>query len=270
MDIFDFNIHLPYLQHKDVNKVIEQDMSLTSEGLLEGFNHHSSHIQKAKGANFLLFNTNLLEEDISNFQQEVSHFFGFATYTFLIDFRRRDIATYLEKIKTVGGNAIMVNSYLQRIAPTEFDDVIRMCKLAEGLGLVVCVDGSYGTSKMYTYDNLQLACRVSDFIHKTPIVIVHAGGLRVMEALLLALEKQNVWLDTSFSLPYYMGATIEQDFAFMMEKLNYERIVFGTDHPYLNFSEAYLAHQQFFQKHAISIEHQEKVFYKNALALFQQ
>jgi len=86
---------------------------------------------------------------------------------------------------------------------------------------------------------------------------------------LLALEKKNVWLDTSFSLPYYLGATIEQDFAFMMQKLNYERVVFGTDHPYIPFSDAFTAHISFFVKYNCSVEHQEKVCYKNALEVFQ-
>ena len=59
MQLFDFNIHLPYVQHKDVNVVIQQDLNLDVDGIRAGFELHQPVIKKCDGANFLLFNTRL-------------------------------------------------------------------------------------------------------------------------------------------------------------------------------------------------------------------
>ena len=38
--IFDFNIHLPYLNNQDVNKVVEHDLKLNQQELITGFEKH--------------------------------------------------------------------------------------------------------------------------------------------------------------------------------------------------------------------------------------
>ncbi|WP_027002084.1 amidohydrolase family protein [Hugenholtzia roseola] len=269
MKIFDFNIHLPYLQDKDVNKVIAQDLTLDVEGICKGLEIHKTNIQKAEAANFLLFNTKLFDSNVAPFLKTSNQLFEKTTFTALIDFRRSDILSYVEKIKESGVGAIMFNSYLQQISEPDFVEIGKICQFAEKLGLIICIDGSYGTSKMYAYDNLKLACFVADMVSKVPIVIVHSGGYRIIEAFLLADAKPNIWLDTSFSLPYYIGSSIEQDFAFVYKKMNARRIVFGTDYPYANSEAAIEIHQNFFDKHQFSAQEQEQIFYQNALELFQ-
>ena len=71
MKIFDFNIHLPFINHPDVNVVIEQDLNLTAEGIQQGFNFHKNAIASCEGGNFLLFNTRLFNEDVLTFFQSV-------------------------------------------------------------------------------------------------------------------------------------------------------------------------------------------------------
>lgn len=268
MQIFDFNIHLPWITHSDVNVVINQDLNLDVAGITKGLEVHAPTIQKAAAANFLLFNTNLFVEDAIPFFQKANQLFEKTTFTALIDFRRPDIFEYIERAKSFGIKAIMFNSYLQKISDADYLDVLKVCSFAEEHGLIICIDGSYGTSKMYAYDNLKLACGVADFVSKVPIVIVHSGGYRVIEAMLLAADKKNVWLDTSFSLPYYIGSSIEKDFAFVYKKLNSERVVFGTDHPYSGSEDAIKVHMDFFSKYNFSNADQENIFYKNAMELF--
>jgi predicted TIM-barrel fold metal-dependent hydrolase len=149
-----------------------------------------------------------------------------------------------------------------------FSIIIKICRYAEQKKLIICIDGSYGTSKMYSYNNMKLACCVADFISKTPIVIVHAGGARIIEAMLLAADKSNVWLDTSFSLPYYLGSSIEVDFDFAIKKLKFDKIIFGSDHPYIVFEEALNKHLDFFARHNFKDCEISKIMGENALKLF--
>ena len=271
INIFDFNVHLPpFLDKENVNKTINQDLKLTEKDLIKGLETHKDAILSCDGVNFLLFNTELLDQDISSFAQTAESLIKYVKYTALVDFRRKDIEAYLDKCVIGGVNAIMFNSYLQKISESDFADVLKVCRCAAKKNLIVCVDGSYGTSKMYKYDNLRLACFLSDFIKDVPIVIVHSGGYRVLEAMLLALDKPNIWLDTSFSLPYYIGSSIETDYAFMLRKMNFSRVLFGSDTPYVSLGQAILSHNGFFNRHKFSQEEIEKLMIKNALELFRE
>jgi predicted TIM-barrel fold metal-dependent hydrolase len=270
MKIFDFNIHLPYIKNEDVNVVIVQDMSLGADGIQLGFDTHKHILKDCVGANFLLFNTKLFDTEVSAFFQKVNSSLEIKKYTALIDFRRRDINNYIDNLVKCGVNAVMVNSYLQQIEDHDFNIVLKAFKYAESKGLIICIDGSYGTSKMYNYDNMKLACFIADNITQVPIVIVHAGGYRLIEAMALALDKKNVWLDTSFSLPYYENSSIETDFAYVLKKMNSERIVFGTDHPYIEFSEGLQKHINFFNKYQFNESEVEKILYSNGIKLFNE
>lgn len=268
--VFDFNIHLPYIQHDDVNVVIAQDMSLGADGIQLGFDTHKQILQNCVGANFLLFNTKLFDTDVSAFFQKVDSSLEIKKYTALIDFRRTDIFDYIDNLAKSGVNAVMVNSYLQQIEDDDFNSVLKAFQYAASNKLIICIDGSYGTTKMYTYDNMKLACFIADHINTVPIVIVHSGGYRIIEAMLLSADKKNVWLDTSFSLPYYENSSIEIDFAYVLKKMNSERIVFGTDHPYIQFNEGLQKHMNFFKKYKFDDIEVEKILYRNAIKLFNE
>jgi len=270
MKIFDFNIHLPFINHPDVNVIIEQDLNLNVEGIQQGFNFHKNEIASCEGGNFLLFNTRLFNESVLPFFQSVNGYLKHIKYTALVDFRYDQVYDYINHLHAAGVHAIMFNSYLQQIGENDFKQVLQVCEYASSKGLIICIDGSYGTSKMYTYDNMRLACFIADYIFGTPIVIVHAGGYRVIEAMLLAADKRNVWLDTSFSLPYYQHSSIEQDFAYVVKKMDCRRVVFGSDHPYLPFKEALSSHLTFFDKYKFTNDQIGKIMYTNASELFSE
>lgn len=268
MKIFDFNIHLPDVKHEDVNVVIAQDMSLSMGGVYRAFDIHASFIGSVSGCNVLLFNTQLFDDEgMEAFCDNTVAFRQTSSFTALIDFRRSDIRGYLQKVKLAGVKGIMFNSYLQQISDEDFELVYNVSKIAADNNMFVCIDGSYGTSKMYTYDNLKLACYIADRITAVPIVIIHSGGYRIMEAMLLAADKKNVWLDTSFSLPYYIGSSLEQDYAFAYKRLGTDRIVYGSDYPYENSERAIDIHLDFFRKYEFSDTDIDNIFFNNAKRL---
>lgn len=268
MKIFDFNVHLPFIKDEDVNKIIDNDMHLDAKGIVNGFKAHQPQLSLLEGANFLLFNLDLFSESIEAFKLVASRILDYTAITALVDFRRHDLLEYLEKVKIQGAKAIMVNSYLQQISEQDFLNVYQALKFAEKNDLIICIDGSYGTSKMYQYDNMKLACFAADLVSGVPIVIIHSGGLRVKEAMLLAFDKPNVFLDTSFSLPFYLNSSLEQDYAFAYKKIGTNRVLYGSDIPYLNSENAVNIHSHFFKKYKFSDSDIENIMFKNALNLF--
>jgi predicted TIM-barrel fold metal-dependent hydrolase len=268
MKIFDFNIHLPFVKDNDVNVVIAQDMALGVQDLCKAIEIHGDKINRVDGGNFLLFNTQLFDEDPMPFVNKAKEYFSRTTFTVLTDFRSTSVFERIDQAAIAGVKAIMFNSYLQRISYSDFPELLKVCLYVQEKGLIICLDGGYGTSKMKVYDNLELACFVSENIQKTPIVIVHSGGYRVIEFFLLAADKRNVWLDTSFSLPYYIGSSIEKDYAFVYKKMQAKRIVFGTDFPYDNSDEALQIHLDFFARHNFTEVEMDRILFENACELF--
>lgn len=269
MKVFDFNIHLPNIKHEDVNVVINQDLGLCMDDVFRALDLHAGFIQQSAGANFLLFNTALFDNAGSAelFAENSASLKDKNSFTALLDFRRYDLYDYLDKVVAAGVKGIMVNSYLQKISESDFTAVYKACKYAQEKGLFICIDGSYGTSKMYSYDNLKLACFIADMITEVPVVIIHSGGYRIMEAMLLAADKKNVWLDTSFSLPFYIGSSLEKDYAFAYKKLGTHRVVYGSDYPYENSEAGLDIHLNFFTKHGFDSASVEDILYNNAQRL---
>jgi uncharacterized protein len=269
MKLFDFNIHLPQKVSDDVNEVIADDLNLDVQGLINGLDRHYPGIQHVSGANILLFNQRLFHRDpeLFRFIAEVKKKFESFLLTALIDFRQPAIDQYLECAISEGVHTFMFNSYLQQISDVDFDSVLKVCKCAEVNKKIICIDGSYGTSKMYAYNNMKLACFVAEHITKVPIVIIHSGGYRVIDAMWLAVDKKNVVLETSFSLNYYLGSSLEQDYAFVYKRLGAKRVLFGSDVPYLDFDKAYSEQLDFFGRNGFSSNELEHIFYENAIGL---
>ena len=265
--VFDFNIHLPIIISKNVNETIHQDLNLNEDKLNQGLDFYKSYLNKIKGFNLLLFNTDLFSNSISTFSKNLEYFKK-TSITSLIDFRRHDIYDYIDILIQKNVKAVMVNSYIQKISKRDLSLVLKIFKYCEKKNLIICIDGSYGTSKMLEYDNLKLMCIVAEKIKKTPIVIIHSGGLHIKEVMLLALENPNIFLDTSFSLPFYINSSIENDFAFALKKIGMNRVFYGSDSPYMNPKKAFEAHLDFLEKYKFSYSEIENFFSENAIKFF--
>ncbi len=270
MKIFDFNVHLPCNLKSDVNETVLNEYNMNLEQLTKCYTHHKNTLKnnQVHAANFMLFNQNIFfKNDLSSFISNINNDFQGSLISALIDFRQQNVYEYLEIAVKSGIKAIKFHSYHQKISNSDFIDITKICKYAEKHNLIICIDTSYGTSKMYEYDNLKLACFISDFITKTPIVLLHSGGARIIEAMLLADEKKNVFLETSFSVLFYLNSSIEQDFAFAYKKIGLDKILYGSDFPYVPLEDSIAKTIVYFEKYNFTSKEIEKIMYDNATNL---
>lgn len=266
MQIFDFNIHLPCSLQSSINETIGDENTLSLQDLKSCYAYHFDTFKNnIQAANFMLFNQNIFfEADLTDFIQKIKSDFRNSLITALIDFRKHDVLQYIDKAIAEGIDCIKFHSYNQNISEADFTEIVKICQYAEEKGIMICIDTSYGTSKMFVYDNLKLACSIADFITKTPIVLLHSGGKRVIEAMLLADDKKNVFLDTSFSLAYYLNSSIETDFAYVYRKIGSKRVLYGSDAPYVNMHESRKTTIAFLEKHHFSQREIEDILFHNA------
>ena len=265
--LFDINIHLPFGGNK-LHGLLNEESTMNSKELIHGYNHYQDEFADIMGGNFMIFNENIEHNEIQIFSNYVRGKMKNSFFTLLTNFRFANFE-YLEKMKESGVSAIKFHSYVQKISDIDFEDVLECAKNAERLNLPIFIDTSYGTTKMYQHDNLKLAAHLLDHIKSVPVILLHSGGSRVLEAFLLAASCDNVFLDSSFSLHTYLGSAVEQDLAFSYKQIGFDRVVYGSDMPYVSSNESLSSIQTFFinqninldQQNAMLLESWKRIFY---------
>lgn len=188
-------------------------------------------------------------------------------FTFMPDIRRPDAAARLEAAARAGFRGVSFHSYLQQIAPADYSVVVGLCQQAEQLGLFSGLCTAYGSRRLFDYHSLPLAARVAEKV-SGPVLLYHNGGARVLEAMLMCEMWPNLYLETSFSLTYWLGSSVETDLAFAVRKIGARRVMFGSDAPFLPADKALRDHAVFFERHGFSPEDQEMILGGSARALF--
>jgi predicted TIM-barrel fold metal-dependent hydrolase len=116
---------------------------------------------------------------------------------------------------------------------------------------------------------VRLAAHLSGVV-RCPIVMSHGGGRQVLDAMLVAADAPQVLLETSFSLPYYVGSSIEIDFAFAMRKLGASRWMYGSDAPFVPVPRSLEIAREFFDRHGFSAAEIEQILHGTASALLEK
>jgi predicted TIM-barrel fold metal-dependent hydrolase len=232
------------------------------------YTSHRSVLRKAAmDANFMLFNEDYpfgghaLNEFISEVRRDWART---AAFTQLLDFRRDCVDAALDYLVECRVDGIKFHSYVQKIVESDFSFVLTAAKAAAKRGFFICIDASYGTTRLYDHDNLRLAALLIREIHNVPIIILHSGGARCWDAMLLALDRPNVFLETSFTLPYYLGSSIESDLSFIYRKIGVDKVLYASDFPYVSLEESVECIGQFFDRFGFSHAECSAILSENA------
>ena len=257
---------------EDAGVLVQAENRMDDNDLADSFNAYSERLRdRLSGGNFMLFNPDIFDNSgsIQNFGFSVERVFPAHSYSLLFNFKRSDFRDIIEKAYDQGVRGIKFHSYNQNIVQEDFPAVCEVCQYAEEKKMFICIDTSFGTRKLYDCDNLRLAAYLSQNIEASPIILLHSGGARIFEAMLLAEDAKNIYLENSFSPIYYEGSSIEQDFYFAYRKLGCEKILFGSDFPYVQLDEAIDKSLDNFQRAGFTSREIETIMYDNAVNLIE-
>jgi predicted TIM-barrel fold metal-dependent hydrolase len=182
-------------------------------------------------------------------------------YSCMIDPRDKDSMKLVERANSLGFRGLKLHPYHQRLSDAEMPSVEKLARRAEELGMFIVVDCSY---LQIGYEGLKLVTSLSESTGGAPILIAHGGGSRVLDAIPIVTEKKNVFLELSFSIQYWLGSTVEQDFAFAIRKVGSEKCVYGSDAPYVDISEYKKTVLNFLRKHGFGDEDIENIMYNTS------
>lgn len=209
----------------------------------------------------------LREPHLSNWRQVVVQAGGRLLHSCLIDPRTCSARGDLRRARQAGFSGLVLHPIHQRIQRSDYSDCVALANEAATLGMFITVGCAYGTRDMARFQGVPLAIELSRHVD-VPIIMGHGGGAKVLDAFLAAGDSTNLYLDCSFSLPYWLGSSVETDFAFAMRRLG-DRWLYGSDAPFVAVEEALRQTLDFLDRHGFSNEERTAILAGNAERLWR-
>lgn len=282
MKPFDFNIH-PNTSNltcigSGAEPMVDLEFSLDPDELYSSLTQSiiaefwSQHIS---GFNCMIFSSYFQNNphDIGQFINKLKYFCGNANlviqFTLLVD--PRPDCSYeqlFDAYSRAGVKFIKFHSYHQHIDKDLIPSCVEIAEIAQSYNIGICIDASYGSLGLFKYDNLLLASEILSYVKDVPVVILHCGGLRCYEAVLIALDSKNAYIELSFSPHFYRGTEVYSRFVDILKLFPIERFLYASDYPYVRLDESVDTIKTLLSTALISVSEIEKVFHGNALLLF--
>lgn len=246
METIDFHTHLYDEPNIEVQqRLSDQDVEAIATDYVERLNEHD--IEHAVAI--------VMDEDFLHNPDAVTSLLEARDRTdrfslvFLLDPLRDDFAELIERVVDIEALGVKLHPYLQELDfesdPGQFRDAFDRIAAAS---LLTIVDTNYAGEHLYEYNGVRIGNEMARRV-SSPIVLAHAGNAKILDAFAVARHADNVWLDTSFTLPYWTGSSVGRDIAFCMEKLQMEQWLWGSDTPQLDPSKCRAGVQRFLREH---------------------
>jgi predicted TIM-barrel fold metal-dependent hydrolase len=99
-------------------------------------------------------------------------------------------------------------------------------------------------------------------------IIAHSGGIKVLEYFLHLKNCPNVVFELSLSLSYLKHSSVFADFGVLLRFGDRNRIVFGTDFPYVDANDQLQCFLKLADSLSINETDRDKILYTNAQNLY--
>ena len=110
----------------------------------------------------------------------------------------------------------------------EAPNFLQAMELANELKLLVILctfwDGAWNRYQLET----KHFANTADLFPSTNFIWAHAGGHKILDFMMMARRRENVYLDTSFTQHYFFSGNVFEDLLYSISSLN-SRCLFGTD-----------------------------------------
>ena len=257
-NVNDLNVH-PVELKQNLSKTIQIDQNIDISKL-SIFLKKNNFVSKV---NIMLMNEKIIINNENVYKIErLKNNYRNIDFTYLANFKNfKKTIDVLENNKNI--KRIKFHSYFQKISKTSYKNIIEICKYAEKKNISILIDASYGTLMMNKYDNIDLIISIADKIKKTPIIILHSGGINIYKALLISVTQKNIFFETSFTMSWFKGSRIWDDLFFAYNKIGFDKIIYASDSPYVSRKSSFKDFMNFTKRYKISDTNIDKMLKKN-------
>lgn len=144
---------------------------------------------------------------------------------------QRSVIELEHAVFNLGLKGLKLHPRLQGFGINDFQNILPLIQKSALLNIPVLIDGFIYGSNMFELKVLELINRLACSVPEAKIILAHAGGFQLFDALMIAKSTYNVYLDISFTPQYFRGSSIIKDLGFVIKKLGVDRIIYGSDHP---------------------------------------
>ena len=174
---------------------------------------------------------------------------------------RTDLAAQLRSIKDKGYVGIKLHPRIGNIMLDD-DCLPFVIDLANEMGLAVLLCTYFYSNKQSCSVNNVAA--IGDLLmkvnEKSKVVLLHGGGVRLLEMMEIVRAFPNTLLDLSLTMCKYSGSSLDLDISYMFKMFD-RRICVGTDHP--EFSHKLLRERFDYFAEGITREKAENIAFRN-------
>jgi uncharacterized protein len=190
--------------------------------------------------------------------------------TWLVDPRRPDAEAAVNRAADLGIRGIKLHAYMQGLGDDAMPGIEKVARAAAARGLWIAVCCSYGTAKIYEHSGVRILAKLAQAIDSVPLIALHSGGAKVLDVMSIAIDRPNVIMDLSLSIPFWRGSSVETDFAFAIGKVGAHRCMFSSDHPFIELRTALHETEDFLRTHKFSDNDVRTIFYETGAALLSR
>lgn len=248
MKIIDSHVHLySYPQ-------IEKEFNVSNEPVQELLNELSLKLINAKISQAVVY---ILDEKILPLDVKVPENLIISTTV--------GIKTYmsdLEKALSNGIKIIKILPYEQKLTRDTYSKTLEIAEFAKENGMILTICSTYGSKLIYDTNGVELAAYIKNKVD-IPIILAHGGGPKIFDAMSIAMEYDDIFLDLSFSLKFWWNSSVIKDYAFAIKKLGSKKCFYGSDYPYVDFDESMMYFSKFIDMYGFSEEEKNNMLYSN-------
>lgn len=189
---------------------------------------------------------------------------------YVIDFRNSQAINYLDIMQQHGIRIVKLLPYEQNIRRDEYERVVAFAKEIEKRNMILTICAAYGSDILFDTNGVELAATILQNGLNGPLILAHGGMPKVIDTLSLMEVYDNLFFDFSFALNYFWESSIITDYAFVMKKLKYKRMFFGTDYPYIQYQDAKKIFNEFCSIYGITSADRKRLEEDNFLEFCSQ
>lgn len=190
---------------------------------------------------------------------------GFASCEFKE--KKFNVTDVMNDIEEYSLKGLKLHPRMQKFGIREYERVAALVKEVASKKLPVIIDSFPYGDTLFDDDSLKIIDVLARDLPQAKLIIAHSGGIKLMEAFLIAKKRPNVYMDISFILLYFKGSSIIMDLEFLMRNLGINRIIYGSDFPQMDMGEYYRETIHFFDTLGLSNKETEDIFANNILGL---
>jgi predicted TIM-barrel fold metal-dependent hydrolase len=177
------------------------------------------------------------------------------------------IEQFERAIFDLGLRGLKLHPRRQKFGHNEFVQIIPLIKKTVDLKVPVLIDAFPYGQGFFDRREVQLVNDMAVAVPHAKIILAHAGGYQIFDALMVAKANPNVFLDISFTPLYFRGTSIERDLGFVIRKMGGERIIYGSDHPDTPILTAFEQMMEVLNGYGLTEAHMEAVLGNNLAEL---